>query len=322
MSTTASATKFKSPNANHLRPPSWRWDRVAALMSRRPTPGRCSRHDDPIVRAARKFVGRFERTKDDEAAKASLWFETPDLFYAFEFFDRAHESPKASMYLQARILAGQSFETIADLMGITPGTVKFYAALFFDVADRLHQRDWITEQVLIPALLRTPATGTHAQFQSNEIVQPFLDGSLLMLAYFGGPHMVDVLLSGFQPGSPATSPDDVGGWLERQWALTVRKRSAQAGMLFEINNLNVTELFAIHAKIIELNRAVKAGETAQPEWEKAVKAVLDQIPFSTGNDRARSHLETMLPRLDAESAELSDDELLHVAAGRPVPMHV
>ena len=286
-------------------------------MDRFPVPGRCSRHDDEFVRQARTFVLRRRVTAGDPAAEANLWFETPDLYYAYEFYERLAEEPESAMFLEARLLSGQSFETIAEAMCITPGTVKWYEALFFNVADRLRHRDWITRQVLIPALIQV-ATVPADPFHDQRMVKPFLDGSLKMFAYFGGPHVVDVMLSGFKPGAPALTPDDLNGWFDRQWATTVRRRSTQAAMKFEINRYNVTEVFAVHAKIVELDRADDKGDAGQTAHEKAVKSLLEHIPFAAGADGGEPHRGTLVPAMDEKAFELRDVELLKLASGQAV----
>lgn len=308
-------------NRSFFREPDWRWARVRTLVDRFPTPGRASRHDDEFVRGARTFTVRLRNAElhDDQAAKAKLWFETPDLYYALEFHRRLNEAHDKVMYMEARLLAGQSFEAIADVMGVTPGTIKWYEALFFNIVDHLKQRDWITSQVLIPAIKRSPLTAGGGPFQNQDVVKPFLDGSLKMFAYFGGPHVVDALLSGFQAGMPAAARDDVNSWFDRQWATTIRRRSGQAAMQFEINKYNVTELFAVHAKIIELDRADDADETSRSSYEKMIGVVLSQLPFAAGEDGGKPYAGMILPELDKLAAELRSSELLQIAAGRPQP---
>jgi hypothetical protein len=305
-------------NHSFFRTPAWRWERVLALIDRFPMPGRCGRHDDDFVRQARTFALRQRAADGDPTAAALLWFEQPDLYYAYEFYQRLADQPEAAMFLEARLLAGQSFETIADVMGITPGTVKWFEALFFNVADRLKRRDWITSQVLLPALKGCPPIQARDPFQGQDVVKPLLDGSVKMFAYFGGPHVVDVMLSGFKVGAPVTAPDDLNAWFDRQWAVTIRRRSVQAEMRFEINRYNVTDLFAVHAKIVETDRSEDAGAAGQTTHEKTLKALLDQIPFAAGDDGGQPHRGTVLPRLDAMAAELTDDEVLAIAAGHPV----
>jgi len=139
---------------NFFRTPDWRWERVLKLVDRPgDIPGRCSRRDDHIVRAARAFIAK--RRNGDEMSIERLKYDNPGLFYAYEFHQRAQEDPDAAMYIQARILARQTPEAIADIMGVLPDSVQWYCDLFFDVIPHLDKRDWITKQVIAPALVRT-----------------------------------------------------------------------------------------------------------------------------------------------------------------------
>lgn len=140
-----------------------------------------------------------------------------------------------------------------------------------------------------------------------------------MFAYFGGPQIVDVMLSGFKPGSPVTSPNDLNRWFNRLWGATIRKSSVKEAAQFGIGNLSVAELFAVHAKIVELCRTVAAGETALPVQDKTLKTLLDQIPFVHGEDGGKPHAGTALPQLDRTAEKLYDDVNGQIAAGQPAP---
>ena len=131
-----------------------------------------------------------------------MCFETPDLYYAYEFYEEWRKGPRRRCSWRPASWPAKAFDTIAEVMGITPGTVEWYEYFFFNVVDRLNQGDWITNQVLLPALQWSPlrAAGS-GSFRNNEVVKPFLDGSLKLFAYFGGPRLIDVLLAGFNRAS-------------------------------------------------------------------------------------------------------------------------
>lgn len=306
---------------NFFRTPSWRWDRVLALLDRDDggPPGRCSRRDDDVVRAARGFVLRWRN--GDVEARQRLLFERPDLFYAYDFHQRLDDDPDAAMYIQARLLARQTPVQIGETMGVLPEAVERYAELFFDVIPYLDNRDWVTKQVLIPALFRSPTIddATGVAHGSHVTVRPFMDGSLKMFAYFGGPHLVDLMIAGMQAGRPLASPDDVSGWFDANVATTVRRRAAQAAQLFEINKYNVMELFAVHAKIMEIERSEESQDRSKSTQERHIKAMMDEIPWAVGDDGARLYGKTAVGRFDAMAAELRDDELILISSGRTAP---
>jgi hypothetical protein len=305
---------------NVYRSPQWRWDRVMKMANRGPTPGRCSTRDDDYVRKARNFHLRW-RDYDSREQREELYWETPGLFYAYEINEKQSEQYSVAAVLQARLLAGQPAAQIAEAMSTVPETVEWYEALFFNVNDRLKNRDWVTTRILLPALLkrREVDLADGAPFRDPPIAQPFMDGSLKMFAYFGGPRLVDFMITGFQAGKQLNSIEDLAGWLDGQWASTIRRRSAQAALMFNVNNFNVTELFTIHTRIMEIERSEESADLQKTTTERHIKAMLDEIPWAVGDKGADKFAGTLLGRLDNMPAELRDEEILKVTSGKPVP---
>jgi hypothetical protein len=306
---------------NFFRKVDWRWERVLNLVHRQGPPARCTRRDDKAVRAARSFVVRW--ANGDATVRDRLFIENPGLYYAYDFHRRLESQPTAAFFIQARLLARQTPEQIGEIMGVLPDTVQWYADLYFDVVPYLDQRDWITNQVLVPAMIRStgsddPADVSASAYQPLEVVLPFMDGSLKMFAYFGGPFLVDYLLSCFQAGRPLGSHDDYEEWMDRSMARTIRRRANQAAMLFQVNKYNVMQLFELHAKIMEIERSEDSANHGRTGIERHVSAMLDEIPWAAGTDAAKLYQGTPLGQYDDGHAELRDAETIDVAAGRAI----
>jgi hypothetical protein len=305
---------------NFFRSPQWRWDRVLKLCDRPNQAGRCTRRDDAVVREGRNFLLAWRKATDPDA-KGELFWKTPGLYYAFELHEREAEDPESALFIQARLLARQTPEQIAQVMSTHPSAVKWYEALFFNVSDRLDQRDWITKQVLLPAYRNANgAAGGDAAlpFRDSSVARPFMDASLKLFAYFGGTHLVDVMIAGLRAGKPLTSPDDLSNWLDQTWSTTVRRRSAQAAVEFEVNKYNVMELFTVHSRIVEIERSEDSQDRQRSTHERAIEAMLGEIPFAVGDDGRKLVEGSKLKRFDEGAAELRDDEVLLVAAGHDV----
>lgn len=312
------ATQADFQKYNFFRVPEWRWERVVLLTSPREggAPGRCNRRDDEYVRAGRNFQLRW--SNGDHIARERLKWENPGLFYAYDFYQRCQDDPDSALYLEARILAGMTPQQIFETMGILPSAVEWYGRLFFDVAPYLKQRDWITKQVLVPAMKRSllpPPTPEGQRAKDAEIARPYLDGTLKLFSYFGGPNAADLMIAGMQMGKPLVSADDSHNWLDGVWSTSVRRRSVQAAQTFNITKYNVIELFNVHGKIIELDRAEDSTEKSRSTMEKQIKALMDEIPWTVGDDGARLYDGTMVGRFDNNAAELRDDEILRLASG-------
>lgn len=312
---------------NVFRKPDWRFERVLKMCDRYPSPGRCSRRDDDYVKKARKFVLGWRAREPEE--RKELYAECPGLYYAFEIFERAEDDPEPNHFLQARLLAQQTHEEIAHALGTVPETVEWYEKLFFNVSDRLEHRDWITKHVLLPAILRQHAGLAPSDADDDDddddvvigsstvpVARPFLDASLKLFAYFGGKHVVDIMITGFQSGKQLAAPEDMAGWFDSQWKMALRRRSHQASLMFEINKYNVMELFAIHTRIMEIEKSEESQDQQRSTIERHVKALIDEIPWAVGDDGKKMLAGTALGQYDEGAAELRDDELIQVSAGQ------
>jgi len=106
-----------------IRLPDGRRSRVQAILQGRDgRPGRCSRHDDKFVKEAKCFLLQWRN--DDETIRRKLTFQNPGLRYAYEFHQRIIEDPENAMYIEARLLARQTPEQIAGIMGMIPDAIR------------------------------------------------------------------------------------------------------------------------------------------------------------------------------------------------------
>lgn len=307
---------------NFFRVPSWRWERVLQLVDRMPTPGRCTRRDDDFVRQARNFLLRW-KNRDLDIDREELWFDAPGLYYAYQFFLREQNDREGACFLQARLLANQPYVDIAEAMGITADAIRWYEALFFNVGDKLKHRDWITKHVLVPAFKRPAAVDDDGEgipaFRDSTVARPFLDGSLKLFSYFGGPLVAEVMISGMRSGNVLASREDSDQWFDKIWSDAVRRRSGMAAMHFEINKYNVMELFAVHTRIMEIEKSTDNQDQQKSAMEKHVLAAINEIPWAAGQDGEDMHRGTVLGRIDDMAAELRDDEILKIASGETLP---
>lgn len=308
---------------NPFRRPNWRWERVLELCNRRSARGRCSVRDDLFIRKARKFHKKWTDCTA-EAQREKLWYKHPALYYAHYVHERANDDPEFAMFLEARLLANQTYEQIASAMETLPQVVRWYEALFFDVGSHLKARDWITKHVLLPAMMKHHAAsqtdpgslGQALPFRDSQVARPFLDGSLKLFAYFGGPFMVDFLIAGFEAGKPLTSSDGLAEWFDSNWSATVRRRSTQAAHQFEINKYNVMELFNTHSRIIEIESSDESQDKKRTMTEKHIKALMDELPWCFGDEGTEIHRGTPLGHFDDSALELRDVEVLQVCGGQ------
>ncbi len=114
----------------------WRWELATTCWGPRP-PRRW--HDDSALMSAWRYQCRWRMGEEAAALLEPLVAEARALWL---------EDRPGAREIEARVLAGQSTETIAVLTAVDPDLVRIYEALFFDVRDRANAQDWIALVVL------------------------------------------------------------------------------------------------------------------------------------------------------------------------------
>jgi hypothetical protein len=304
---------------NPFRRPDWRHERVLNMLGRMPTPGRCTKRDDEWVRGLRKFVLRYQNA--DPAQRDQIGYENPGLYFAYLIFERTEEDFEPAFMVESRLLARQSFEDIARELDTIPEAVEWYEKLFFNVTDRLHAHDWIMKHVLVPAVERSAgrAQPQNGRAPRKPIAEAFYDASLKCFGYYGGPIAIDFMLSGFSRGMEPQSRDDISPWLDAHTALAAKRRSAMAVGQFDVDKWNVMDLFAFHARLMEIEKSEEHAAKARSEIEKNIDGLMTEIGWTVGRDGGKAFEGTALIEMQAGAVELRDHQLLPAAAGVEVP---
>jgi hypothetical protein len=300
----------------------WRWERVLELCDRLPTPGRPTHRDDDVVRVARNFLLRFRARTATE--RTELFWENPGLFYAYQIHENSTDAPDIPFVLQARILADQAWPEISEEMRLSEETIDWYEKLFFNVKDKLKNHDWIIRNVLVPATMRnfgSIGSGRKKKRDTEEspwtdpvYAVPFYDATIKMFAYFGGPLALDIALSGFRRGYRLDSRDNSNKYLDDCFRTAIKKRSAQAAQVFEVNKWNVMELFQVNTQIIALEQQAENEQQIRAGVETHVQRMMENLKLTVG-DKDRP-AEGPLGGFDDSAVELRDDEMLMVGAGQ------
>lgn len=278
----------------------WRNDRVVELLAREPKPGRVTSRDDNYVRDWRSFSIRYRRGSED--THDALFRENPGMFYANLIHNNADPFKKA--VIQSMLLAGQNDMEISKVVGTIPQSIQYYEALFFNVRDRLEAKHWIVGTVLTPSYLR------HSD--SNEDYMMFK-----LFGYFGGPILLDFMLTGFKPGIglPA-SPEDMDLYLDKHFFNGIRRRSAIHVGNFEVNKYNVMELFATHCRLVEIEKSVESQDEARSGMEKNILSMLHELPWAVGRTPSEGNdAGARLLKYEQAAGELTEEEMMQVAAG-------
>ena len=309
-------TKFKDfIRHDPRRSPRWRYERAQSLVDgtviegvRVPTRPVRNR-DDHHITAAWAFIQQWElvsrsghNQRNLREARLPLHVDNPGLFFAYDLFTAA-DGDRTRCELEARLLARQTDEQIAEELGTLPEVIDWYEQLFFNVRDRLHNRGYITNRVLMPGV-------TTNWDQLN------LDLSSKFFGYFAGPYVLDAVLHCFDHGQQLPGPgDSLDDFYDNHFSSQFKRRTAEAVNVFELNKYNVVELFAVHTKLIELKRRAQEGESSFTTVEASVGLVLESINFAAGDGRQNALEQSPLKPYYGHAAELRADEMMRITAG-------
>jgi hypothetical protein len=303
-----------------FREPDWRYKRVLQMVDSLDNPGRSTNRDDIWVRGLRNFILRYRN--GNERARQRLEFSNPGLYFAYVIQERADDDYEVAFMIEARLLAQQTSEEIARESHTLPEAIDWYEALFFNVRDRIHSHDWVMKHVLMKAMLQGAArmkNDSDSKFSRDPLAEPHWDASLKFMGYFGGPVMIDFMLSGYRRGVHANSQDDISDWLVDNIAHHVHRRTAMAVPHFEVNKFNVMELLGHHMQLVALQKAAADAGGAQTTFEKNIEQFLTDIPWTVGKEGKKSFEGTPVAQHDDQAAELRDDELLLMSSGEKNP---
>lgn len=288
---------------NPFRSPRWRFDRVLTLLDKKSGPGsRTSwKKDDEFIKTARVFLRNYRSAKPDTYERESLFSENPGLYYANQIFEAEDEELRG--VIEARILARQTDEEIADKICTLPSAVAWYEALFFNVRDRISNKDWVVRTIIGQEMLE------------HGVSSRIFHTTAKMFAYFTGPLVLDLILDGFNVDGFVTDRSEVAKYLDKHFEGGMRRRSAMSVNSFEVNKFNVMQVFETHARLMELEKTHQESGSDKSDYEKNVMLALGSISWGAGTAGRQKMAGSPILAFDSSAAELRADEMLQLEAG-------
>lgn len=165
---------FQKYNFNRL--PSWRFDRAWRLVDERSQLD--PRKDDDLTLRAVKYLRAVGSRRCLEGFSKALFRCHPELHAAHWLRDHGGE---LCWELEARLLARQTSQQIAQALSLDPAVIDAYEGCFFCVRDRLNTSDWIAGKVIGP--------GPRYGFVND------VPGLWKAVAYAGGPLPLEVVMA-------------------------------------------------------------------------------------------------------------------------------
>ena len=175
---------------NPLRPADWRWQSALRCAANRLQGPHFSRHFDPEVHDAARFLRRLNDEHDPEA-QAAIWETRPELAEALALSrERSWKRSELECWLLTRV----PLDTVADRTRLSQGTVEAYRTYFFDLDDR--SISWIVHSAL----------AIHHERLSDE---PYLYRVIKLYAYQLGSKSLEMLLELDIPNMPPPTIEDM-----------------------------------------------------------------------------------------------------------------
>ena len=247
---------------NPFRTPSCRWDRARALAKE--GQGFSTATDDDVTGKAHQYLMALKSCTTD-AQRRMLSVRMSAIHKAHEIYQ---EGGRARSVLEAHLLTGQTSGEIAGKLGLPAAVVDWYEQVFYTVRDRLSASDW----VVLEAIGKKVVHGC---------TKEDLDIILKLLAYFGGPLVLEACL-------PHLLPDEDGDPLDQADA----------------------ELGQRVRRLVETLCVAEDDEVRQllPELEEQLKEVVEQEGATLSSELLGEQLAHMLEGLQKGQAPEEPEE--------------
>jgi hypothetical protein len=282
------------------RAPNWRWLRAVQIDSGGPKATRTLDGPDGFawIRRAVRLKRHFEQSQNDHGALYALIQRDSDLFWAHALW--AEEKAPTRWAIEARILAGQTDEEIAQTVGTTPGVIDAYTNTFFDVRKKMLHTDYVVNVIMGDAVTRG-------------LQERHYDLLWKLLGFQGGPHVLNAVINRFTPVNKPDAPEGVSGFFQDFAIATMKYKAALAALTVQANTHTQLPLIDSFVKYVEIERTTENATKAQSTIVENIGAMLTALPFRVGT-KLDSEPIKMLP-FDSGAAELNNAEMMVIATG-------
>lgn len=285
---------------NLKRAPNWRWLRVMEIDGGGFKATKALDGSDGFrwIRRALRFKRRFDAAGNQTPAIYAVVLADRPLFWAHSIW--ADEKSPVRWVIEARILAGESNDEIAEKLGTKADIIDVYANTFFDVRSKLQNMDYVLTVVLADAVTRG-------------LQERHYDLLWKMLGYCGGAHVLDAAISRFTKMAKPDNPEQVSTFFQEFAVNTMKYKAALSAMTVQVNTHTQLPLIDSFVKYVEIERTTENAVKAQSSIVDNIGEMLKSLTFTVGTKLEANPIK-VLP-YDEQAAELRSDELLAAAVG-------
>lgn len=292
--------------SNPFRSYDWRWNRARAIRENK-LQGKARRDNDEYVLAALAFQKELAKCQDD-FDRYLLMEKYPDIYGAYLIHQRGGDEERHPMRyaIEARLLASQTPRDIAPRFGIEMKVVENYERLFFNVTEKLNNRDYIMTCVISPAV--------HAGLSDRDY-----DLLWKLFGYIYGPVVLDTYITTTTCLRRPERVEEVNAVLAEDARSSLQRKVASTIRGYTVNPFTQGELIATYQRLVEMEEKV-GGRESKDVILQNVQLMLEKLPIRPPGDAEMIQNQTVaLIEYDKGGAELRTDELLQLTmdSGKP-----
>lgn len=285
---------------NPMRPPHWRWQRAAEIDGGGFRASRALDGPDGFqwIRRALRMKRRYAAAGNQSAALYALMVYDRDMYWAYRIW--LDDKKPTRWGIEARLVAGEPYAQIAEKLGADPGVIEAYANVFFDVGEKLDKIDYVVNVIMADAV-------------SRGLQERHYDLLWKMVAFKGGQHALDAIISKSLPTQKPENADQVAGFFQDFAVNTMKYKAALSALTVPVNTHTQLSLIDSFVKYVEVERTTENAMKAQVSIVDNIGAMLGAMQFTVGTKLEAADIK-VLP-FDDNAAELRSGELLTLAAG-------
>jgi len=258
------------------RLPTWRYQRAQRLLSSSESPH--PERDDNDIRALRKYYlikRRMRQRYDDEQRLDHELSARFKYLWAADRIFMEGRADRVRFAVEAMLLARTPLAEIAHYAAVEPLAIQVYERLFFNVNDRLENRNYIASVVLLDAFMSGLANRT------REITTKYF-------GYFAGPVVLRLILDGFDGSMQAPlAPADTSRWLDHHYRLIHRTICNVSVSFTEPNSYNSQSLFEGYQSLLSLGYREQSVGGEDNVINQALEVFVRQNPIPLGDKADR-----------------------------------
>lgn len=291
---------------NLKRAPHWRWLRAMEIDGGGFKATRALDGPDGFrwIRRALRFKRRLDGAGNQTAALYNVVLADRAMFWAHAIW--ADEKSPVRWAIEARVLADESDDQIAEKIGARADVINAYVNTFFDVREKMRHMDYVVNVVMAEAVTRG-------------LQERHYDLLWKMLGYNGGEHVLDAVINRVTKMPKPENPEQVSGFFQDFAINTMKYKAALSALTVSVNTHTQLPLIDSFVKYVEIERTTENAAKAQTSIVDNIGEMLKQLQFKVGTKLESAEVK-VLP-YDESHAELRSDELMTVVTGGTLPNH-